>query len=79
MEFLVDIDVLSLARLARHLGSGDWLGVVVGVCTVALGAISLWIAFALLINPVAGRVVFAFPGPAYGPRLGVLFALALAR
>jgi len=68
MAFLVDIDVLYVARIARHLGGGDWLGPVVGICTVALGAISLWIAFALLINPTAGRVVFAFPGPAYRPR-----------
>lgn len=68
MAFLIDIDLLYLARIARHLGGGDWLGVVVGVCTVALAAISLWIAFALLINPVAGRAVFAFPGPAYAPR-----------
>jgi hypothetical protein len=68
MAFLVDIDVLYIARIARHLGGGDWLGPVVGICTVALSAISLWIAFALLINPAAGRVVFAFPGPAYRPR-----------
>jgi len=47
---------------------GDWFGVVVIACTGALGAISLWIAFALPINPAAGRVVFAFPGPAYRPR-----------
>jgi hypothetical protein len=32
---------------------------------VLLGVISLWIAFALLINPVAGRAVFAFPGPSF--------------
>jgi succinate-acetate transporter protein len=68
MAFLIDIDLLYLARIARHLGGGDWLGVVVGLFTVALGAIALWIAFALLINPVAGRAVFAFPGPAYTPR-----------
>jgi succinate-acetate transporter protein len=68
MAFLVDIDVLYLARIARHLGGGEWLGLVIGLCTVALAAISLWIAFALLINPVAGRAVFAFPGPAYTPR-----------
>jgi len=68
MAFLVDIDLLYLARIARHLGGGEWLGVVVGLCTIALAAISLWIAFALLINPVAGRAVFAFPGPAFRPR-----------
>ena len=37
MAFLVDIDVLDIARIARHLGGGDWLGPVVGICTVAFG------------------------------------------
>ena len=68
MLFLVDIDLLYLARIGRHLGGGEWLGVAIGLCMVALGVISLWIAFALLINPVAGRAVFAFPGPAFTPR-----------
>jgi succinate-acetate transporter protein len=68
MAFLIDIDVLYAARIALHLGAGAWLGVIVAICTVALGAISLWIAFALLINPVAGRAVFAFPGPAFRAR-----------
>ena len=68
MAFLVDIDLLYFARIARHLGGGEWLGVVIGVCTIALAAISLWIAFALLINPVAGRAVFAFPGPVFRPK-----------
>lgn len=68
MAFLVDIDLLYAARIARHLGGGEWLATVVALCTVALGAISLWMAFALLINPVAGRRVFAFPGPAFRPK-----------
>jgi succinate-acetate transporter protein len=68
MAFLVDIDLLYVARIARHLGGGDWLGLVVGICTVALGALSLWIAFALLVNPVARRAVFAFPGPVFRSR-----------
>lgn len=68
MLFLADIDLLYLARIARHLGAGDWVGQVVGACTVGLGLISLWIAFALLVNPVAGRPVFAFPGPVFTPR-----------
>jgi len=68
MAFLIDIDLIYVARIARHFGGGEWLGVVVGLCTVALGAISLWIAFALLINPVAGRAIFAFPGPVFRPR-----------
>jgi len=69
MAFLVDIDLLYMARIGRHFGGGEWLGTVVAICTVALAAISLWIAFALLINPVAGRRVFAFPGPAFRPKL----------
>jgi len=68
MLFLIDIDLLYLARIALHLGGGEWLGLIIGICTVALGALSLWIAFALLINPVAGRAVFAFPGPAFTAR-----------
>jgi uncharacterized protein len=68
MAFLIDIDVLYLARIARHFGGGEWLAAVIGLCTVALGAISLWIAFAELINPVAGRPIFAFPGPVFKPR-----------
>jgi len=68
MAFLVDIDLLYATRVARHLGGGEWLGPVIGACTVALGIISLWIAFALLINPTAGRAVFAFPGPVFRPR-----------
>ena len=68
MAFLIDIDILYAARIARHFGGGEWLGIVIGVCTVALGAISLWIAFGELINPVAGRPIFAVPGPVFKAR-----------
>jgi succinate-acetate transporter protein len=68
MAFLIDIDLLYIARIAFHLSGGAWLGPVIGVCTVALGLISLWMAFAVLINPVAGRAIFAFPGPAFRPK-----------
>ena len=37
----------------------------IGVLTVLLGLISLWIAFAGLINPTAGRPVFPIPGPLF--------------
>ena len=70
MAFLIDIDLLYLARIGRHLGGGEWLASVVAVCTVALAAISLWIAFALLLNPVAGRPVVPFPGPVLRQRGG---------
>lgn len=68
MLFLIDIDILYAARIWLHLGGGAWLGLVIGICTVALGLISLWIAFAELINPVAGRALFAFPGPVFKAR-----------
>jgi len=68
MAFLVDIDLLYAARIARHFGGGDWLNPFIGLCTVALGLIALWIAFAVLINPTAGRAVFAFPGPVFRGR-----------
>jgi succinate-acetate transporter protein len=67
MAFLIDIDILYAARIGRHFGA-EWLATVVAVCTVALGILSLWIAFAVLINPVAGRAVFPFPGPVFGKR-----------
>jgi succinate-acetate transporter protein len=71
MLFLIDIDVLYVARIAAHFGGGTAFAVVIGVCTILLGVLSLWIAFALLINPVAGRTVFALPGPVFRPRAKV--------
>ena len=68
--FLLDIDALYLLRLARHFsapggGAFDALGIAVGVATVALGALSLYISFALLVNPAAGRPVFPVSGPLF--------------
>lgn len=72
--FLVDIDVLYVLRIARHFTaplSGTWnaLGFGVGVATVALAALALYIAFALLVNPSAGRAVFPVPGPLFKAKL----------
>ena len=65
VAFLVDIDLLYAAWIGRHLAGYEWLGTVVGVCTVLLAAIALWIAFAELINPVAGRALFPLGGPLF--------------
>ncbi len=70
--FLVDIDVLYFFRIGRHFttaGSDAWklLGTGVGVSTIALMAIALYIAFALLVNPSAGRPVFPTSGPMFKP------------
>ncbi|MBM4344937.1 MAG: hypothetical protein FJ100_16335 [Deltaproteobacteria bacterium] len=63
--FLFDIDVLFVARVAKEALHVPQLGLIIALCTVALIAISLWIAFAILVNPVAGRAVFAMPGPMF--------------
>lgn len=70
--FLLDIDVLYVLRIARHLlgptsGAFGVLGLGVGVATVALMAIALYVAFALLVNPAAGRAVFPTSGPMFVP------------
>jgi succinate-acetate transporter protein len=69
--FLLDIDLIYAFRIARELTHVKALSYGIAAGTVALGAISLWIAFAFLVNPAAGRVVFAFPGPLFraaGPK-----------
>jgi len=70
--FLVDIDALYLLRIARHYAAPggtahDVLGEGLGVATVLLAALSLYIAFALLVNPAAGRAVFPVGGPLFKP------------
>lgn len=69
--FLLDIDLLYLLRIGKHFadpGLGSVLGVGVGLATLALIGIALYIAFAILVNPAAGRPVFPMPGPMFVPR-----------
>lgn len=61
--FLADIDLLYGLRIARAVTHAPSLGTGIAICTVILAGIALWIAFALLVNSSAGRVVFAMPGP----------------
>lgn len=70
--FLVDIDVLYLARIARHFttpGSGGFgaMSMLIGAATIVLMLIALYISFALLVNPAAGRAVFPASGPMFKP------------
>lgn len=66
--FLGDIALLYVFRILAHLtGSTAFVLPIVG-CTVALAGIALWIAFAMLVNPVAGRPLFPVPGPAWKAR-----------
>jgi len=70
--FLLDIDALYVFRIARHFvtpgsGADAALGMGVGVATIVLMAIALYISFALLVNPAAGRAVFPASGPMWKP------------
>lgn len=67
VAFLLDIDALYVARILRELTHAAALSWVVACATVVLMAIALWLAFALLVNPTAGRAVFAVPGPLFAP------------
>ncbi len=68
--FLLDVDLLYALRIARHLTHMKELALPVAVCTVLLAGIALWIAFAMLVNPAAGRDVFKMPGPMFAPKVG---------
>ncbi len=69
--FMLDIDLLYVLRIARHWAEGSTnatLGMGVGVATIALAGLALYIAFALLVNPAAGRAVFPTSGPMFTPK-----------
>ena len=71
--FLADIDLLYVLRIARELTHvpgqppSATLSLGIALCTVALMCIALWLAFALLVNPAAGRPLFAMGGPMFTP------------
>lgn len=67
--FLVDIDLLYVVRIARHLApTAPWLGTAVGVLTLVLGGLSAYIAIAILLNGAANRVVLPVGGPLIAPK-----------
>ncbi len=63
--FLLDIDLLYLLKVAGHLLETKAFALPIALLTVGLAAISLWIAFALLLNPVTGRRVFTLGMPIF--------------
>jgi succinate-acetate transporter protein len=67
--FLLDIDALYLLRIAKHFapGAAGPLNLGIGIATVALMGLALYISFVLLVNPVAGRAVFPTSGPMFKP------------
>jgi succinate-acetate transporter protein len=63
--FLLDIDLLYACKAGNALAGTRALDLPIALFTVALGVLALWIAFALLINPTAGRPLFPFAGPMF--------------
>lgn len=73
--FLLDIDLLFAAKLGQHFARAAGaveadraLGWVAGGFTALLALLALWLAFAMLINPTAGRPIFRVPGPLWRAR-----------
>lgn len=63
--FLLDIVVLFACRVLKELTHSAAFATPIALATVALAAIALWLAFAILVNGAAGRVVFPVPGPLF--------------
>jgi hypothetical protein len=66
--FLLDIDFLYVAKLARGYGGVPGLEMPIALLTLGLGAIALYIALAMLVNPAVGRKLFPVPGPLFHVR-----------
>lgn len=65
--FLVDIDLLFGFRIVKELTHSAALNLPIALCTVALAAIALYLAFAILLNHAAGRTLLKVPGPLFTP------------
>jgi len=63
--FLLVIDLMYVFKIIAGVTGTAALAMPIAALTVLLGLLALWIAFALLLNPVAGRRLFWFPGPVF--------------
>lgn len=63
--FLLDIDLLYVMKVVKGVHPTRVFDLPIAVLTVLLGLIALWIAFASLINPTAGKPIFRIPGPLF--------------
>jgi len=66
--FLLDIDFLYLAKIINHLTHSHVMDYPLGISLALLGLISMYVALAALINPVAGRAIFPETGPMFRAR-----------
>ncbi|MFZ2958635.1 MAG: GPR1/FUN34/YaaH family transporter [Candidatus Ozemobacteraceae bacterium] len=63
--FLFVIDLLYVCRILRGLTGSLAFNMPIGILTVALGLIGLWIALAGLMNPMTGKEMFWIGGPMF--------------
>lgn len=63
--FLLDIDFLFVFRIIRSATGTKAMEMPIALATVALLGISLWIALGSLLNPLAGKQIFAIGGPMF--------------
>jgi len=78
--FLLDIDLLYACKVITGFTGTKALAVPVAIFTIGLGAIALWIAFAMMLNPTVGKALFKFPGPMFlaKPKPGFDFSVRQA-
>ncbi len=62
--FLLVIDLMYVFKIIAGITGTTALVIPIAALTILLGLTALWIAFALLLNPVAGKL-FWFPGPVF--------------
>lgn len=65
--FLLDIDFIYALKVIHFYLPIGFFNVLIAIGTVLLGVISLWLAFAILLNPVVGKQIFKISGPMFGP------------
>ena len=65
MLFLVDIDVLYIARIARELTHIPELGLLIAAATVVLMFLALYIACALVLVNASGKAIFPIGAPVF--------------
>ncbi len=63
--FLLDIDLIFVARIIKSVTGTAAMNVPIAVLNVVMLVIALWLAFGSLINPIAGRPLFSIGKPVF--------------
>lgn len=66
--FLVDITLVFVVRILKILTGFHAGDPILGVLTIAMIALALWICFGMLMNPLMGKAVFGVGKPIFKPQ-----------